>query len=136
MDIPKKCKEILSSHKCIVFAYIFGSFAQGNFNDNSDLDIAIYLDGDMDTDDYLDLKMTLTEAFNREIDLVILNKATPLLKFQVYKNHILIFTRDKTLESEFKVKTLFEYNDVKRYLDLSYDKMIAELKLKREKSNG
>ena len=40
----------------------------------------------------------------------------------------LLFTRDETIESNYKVKTLFEYDDMKKYLDLSYDKMIERLK--------
>ena len=32
------------------------------------------------------------------------------------------------MESNFKVKTLFEYNDMKPYLDLSYRKMIERIK--------
>lgn len=52
-----------------------------------------------------------------------------------FTNNILLFTRDNLLESNYKIKTLFEYNDVKRYLDLSYDRTIERLK-KEVKSNG
>ncbi|MGO1469605.1 MAG: hypothetical protein ACTHW2_06260 [Tissierella sp.] len=60
--------------------------------------------------------------------MVILNDATPLLKYEVYKNNILLFTHDKARESKYKVRVLFEYNDIKRYLDLSYNKTIERLK--------
>ena len=74
------------------------------------------------------MKMLLSDAFKREVDLVILNNACPLLKYEIYKNQILFFSHDKTEENKYKVKTLFEYHDMKRYLDLSYEMNIARLK--------
>jgi len=135
MDIIKKCKDILMKYEDIVFSYIFGSYAQGSIRGNSDIDIAIYLKKDIDIDTYLEIKMNLSEVLKREVDLVILNNAPPLLKYEIYKNNILLFSRDKTLESKYKVKTLFEYSDIKRYLNLSYDKTIERLK-KEVESNG
>lgn len=128
MDIIKKCKNLLIKYEYINFAYIFGSYAQNNVRKDSDIDIAIYLKESIDTYAYLDMKMELSEALKREVDLVILNEATPLLKHEIYKNNILLFSNDKALENRYKVKTLFEYNDMKRYLDLSYDKTIERLK--------
>ena len=80
--------------------------------------------------------MKLSDMLKREVDLVILNDAPPLLKYQIYRNNLLLFTRDKTIESNHKVKTLFEYNDMKRYLDLSYNKTIKRLKEEIDSSNS
>ena len=128
MDIIKKCINILMGYEGIIFAYIFGSYVQEKMRTNSDVDIAIYLSDKINTETYLKIKADLSEIFKKEIDLIILNNATPLLKYQVYKNNILLFTRSKTIESNYKVKTLFEYSDIKKYLDLSYDKTIDRLK--------
>lgn len=128
MDTINKCKDILMEDEDIIFAYIFGSYSRDSIRRNSDIDIAIYLKDSMDTYEYLDMKMKLSEALKREVDLIILNDATPLLRYEIYKNNILLFTRDKSVESRYKVKTLFEYNDMKRYLDLSYEKTIERLK--------
>lgn len=135
MDIIKNCIDILIEYESIVFAYVFGSYVSGKLRNDSDIDIAIYLSDEMPTDEYLDLKMKLTTVFKREVDLIILNSATPLLKFEICKKHILLFTRDEIEESNFKVKTLFEYNDVKRYLELSYRSNIDRLK-KEVDANG
>ena len=135
MDIIKKCKDILMKYEDVVFSYIFGSYAQNRIRENSDIDIAIYLKENIDIDTYLEIKMNLSEVLKREVDLVILNNAPSLLKYEIYKNNILLFSRDKTLESKYKVKTLFEYSDIKRYLNLSYDKTIERLK-KEVESNG
>lgn len=128
MDIIKKCKNILMVYEDIAFAYIFGSYVQGNTRADSDIDIAIYLEKKVDIDVYLEIKMHLSEICKREIDLIILNNATPLLKYEIYKNNILLFARDKAIETNYKVKTLFEYSDIKKYLDLSYDRTVDRLK--------
>ncbi len=128
MDTINKCKDILIKYEDIIFAYIFGSYAKDNIRKDSDIDIAIYLKDSIDTYEYLDMKMKLSEALRREVDLIILNDVTPLLKYEIYKNNILLFTNDKSIENKYKVKTLFEYNDMKRYLDLSYEKTIERLK--------
>lgn len=128
MDIIEKCKNILVGYEDIVFAYIFGSYVQGKMRADSDIDIAIYLEKKIDIDTYLEIKAYLSETFKREIDLIILNNATPLLKYEIYKNNILLFARDKSIETNYKVKTLFEYSDMKKYLDLSYNRTIDRLK--------
>lgn len=128
MDAINKCKDILIKNDKIIFAYIFGSYAKGNDRKDSDIDIAIYLKDNIDTYEYLDMKMKLSEGVKREVDLVILNDANPLFKYEIYRDNILLFSKDKAIEGKYKVKTLFEYNDMKRYLDLSYDKTIERLK--------
>ena len=128
MDTINKCKDILIKYEDIIFSYIFGSYAKGNIRKDSDIDIAIYLKDNIYTYEYLDMKMELSEVLKREVDLVILNDATPLLKYEIYRNNILLFAHDKSMENRYKVKTLFEYSDMKRYLDLSYDKTIERLK--------
>lgn len=128
LDTIKKCRDILINYEAIIFAYIFGSYAKGNVREDSDIDIAIYLKDSIGTYVYLDMKMELSEALKREVDLVILNDSTPLLKYEIYKKNILLFTHDESIENRYKVKILFEYDDMKRYLDLSYDKTIERLK--------
>jgi len=64
----------------------------------------------------------------KEIDLVLLNSADPLIKFMIIQEGVLLFSRLKEQESAFKVKVLFEYDDIKKYLDLSYNTMIDRLK--------
>ena len=67
------------------FCLYFGSYIKGNIRKDSDVDIAIYLKDSVDIYEYLDIKMKLLDALKREVDLVILNDATPLLKYEIYK---------------------------------------------------
>ena len=95
MSIIEKCRDILIGYKSIIFAYIFGSYVQGKDRADSDIDIAIYLEENLDIDTYLEIKIRLTEACKREVDLIILNDAKPLLKYEIYKNNLSLFCRDK-----------------------------------------
>lgn len=135
MDIAKICKDILLEYEKIIFAYIFGSYVQNKMKSDSDIDIAIYLKANLDPSEYLQIKMDLSDKLKREVDLVVLNEAPSLLKYEIYKSNVLLFTRDMTIESNHKVKTLFEYNDMKRYLNLSYNRTIERLK-EEVKING
>ena len=136
MDVVKnvieKSKKVLIKYENVLFAYIFGSYASGKVREDSDIDIAIYIKEKIDTREYLDIRMDLIEACGKEVDLIILSEATPLLKFEIYRNNILLFTRNKTLENNFKVKTLFEYWDTKKYLDMAYNKNIERIKQEAE----
>ena len=51
------------------------------------------------------------------------------------KTIYLCFVGIKSKETRYKVKTLFEYSDFKRYLDLSYAQTIERLR-KEVKTNG
>lgn len=64
MDFIKICKNILIEYEDIAFAYIFGSYVKGKMREDSDIDIAIYLEEKIGTKEYLQLKMNLTEVCN------------------------------------------------------------------------
>jgi len=130
----KKLHDKLISVEKIVFAYIFGSFVKSE--KYNDIDIAIYLsDGEIGTLDYLNFKRELMDIVSVEVDIVILNNANPLIKQQVFKHGVQIFSKDRDLESKFIVHSLFEYEDMKKYYNLSYSSMINQIR-KEVGSNG
>ncbi|WP_423219139.1 type VII toxin-antitoxin system MntA family adenylyltransferase antitoxin [Caldisalinibacter kiritimatiensis] len=129
MNSVDQIKEILLEYKNIAFAYIFGSFVRNKMTELSDIDIAIYLyNEEISTEDYLNLKTKLEDKLKKDVDIAILNNASPLLKFEVCREGILLFSRDEILESNFKVHTLFEYEDFKKYRDMFYKNMIEKLR--------
>ena len=58
---------------------IFGSFARGNPDTESDVDILVEL-GEPTFDHYMDLKFRLEELLNRPVDLVLADTVKPRLK--------------------------------------------------------
>lgn len=132
----EKLGRYLAAKPNILFAFLFGSWARGDAREDSDVDIAVYLkDRDYDILEYLDWKRDLEEICGRTVDLAILNEATPLLKYQVYLDGVLLFSKDDILASNFLVRALFEYEDMRPYLELTYKRMIDRVR-QEVKGNG
>lgn len=124
-----KLTKILKENKKIIIAYIFGSFVKENETKDSDIDLAIYIsEGELDTLEYLNLKRKLMDASSRQIDIVILNNANPLIKQEIFRDGEKLFSKDDKLESNLIVHSLFEYEDMKKYYDLSYESMITRIR--------
>ncbi|MGL5152847.1 MAG: type VII toxin-antitoxin system MntA family adenylyltransferase antitoxin [Clostridium sp.] len=75
--IYNKIKDILPDGK-IDAIYLFGSYANGTFTDESDIDIAIFSD-DINYIELVDLEDKIGVALNKEIDLVLPEKENVLL---------------------------------------------------------
>lgn len=99
----------------IQLVYVFGSYAKGNNNKNSDLDIAMLME-EVDFNDKLSLIGDLTDIFKRnDIDLVILNSANSVLKHQIIKYGKLIYMKSEDIKVKFEVKVLKEYMDMEPF---------------------
>ncbi|MCD6569825.1 MAG: nucleotidyltransferase domain-containing protein [Deltaproteobacteria bacterium] len=92
--------------------FLFGSFAKGCSTNRSDIDIAVVFEKTPDFFEVSALKDQLSGYLGREIDIVILNTASPIIKMQVLKYGVLI-KKDKEAYSDFLIKTLNEYDDLK-----------------------
>ncbi|MBM7614545.1 type VII toxin-antitoxin system MntA family adenylyltransferase antitoxin [Alkaliphilus hydrothermalis] len=136
MNLIFTLKEYLQQNTNIIFSYLFGSYARGDFNSFSDIDVAVYLKNqNISIGDYKKIRQELMDLTQKDVDLVILNEATPLVKHLVIQEKILIFSKSKDIEREFIVKALFEYNDMKPYLDLAYKNMIHRVRRELEDGN-
>lgn len=115
----------------ITFSYIFGSYALGTFDSNSDVDIAIFFCSEDDAKDlnkYLTIKVELEFLLKKEVDVVVLNTATPFLKTRIINNHIKVYSKESHVEALFIDKSFGEYFDVKEYIDLEYTRMVEHLR--------
>ena len=72
----------------------------------------------------VDLSLEIEKEFGNkiEIDLHILNNATPRFLYNVIKNGNLIHSKNETLQHEFEIRVLYDYLEIKPLLDM-YDKM-------------
>ncbi len=97
----------------VLVAYVFGSFVRGNQTFRSDFDVAVLLSSipPKMLDYYLHLVDGLSKMLKMDIDLVILNLAPPLLKYQVIKNGLVVYSRDEVSRVKFEAKALSEYLD-------------------------
>ena len=94
---------------------LYGSAAAGQLRRDSDIDIAI-LFGDRAPDRFeLAAAQTDIEALvGRDVDLVVLDTASPILSMEVLRQHRVLMNRQPELLEDFVVKTLGAYFDLKR----------------------
>jgi len=113
----------------IKLIYIFGSYAKGKNDKNSDLDIAVLLEKGYNPLDKLSLIGDFIDIFKRnDIDLVILNDANPVLEHQVIKYGKLVYMKDEDVKVFYEVRVLKEYMDMEyfRNTQMEYIRQWAE----------
>ena len=141
----EEVKEILNKHLDeligqfkINLIYIFGSFAKGNNREDSDLDIAVLLEGETNPFIKLELLNELIDIFHRDdIDLVILNSVDEVLKFQVIKYGKVIYMEDLTTKVMFEARVMSEYMDMEHFRNIQQEythKRFLEV-IKNDKKN-
>ncbi len=113
-------KNILRSYDVITNALLFGSHADNTQHTMSDIDIAVATKNEMDIFSMGEIISKLEDATSAKIDFIILNdlyKKSPLLAYNIYQNHKIIFLRDEQSFKSFKENTLHYYMDFKHILD-------------------
>ena len=95
--------EYLRSHPKVVFAYLFGGLARGGIRPLSDVDIAVYLAGIATADVKLDILGKLIDILGTdEIDLVILNTASPALAMNVLRKKRVVADNNPAMRHRFE----------------------------------
>ena len=113
-DVTEKLEKFFEICSDVVLVFVFGSVVKGKMTPFSDLDIAIFFSKTTDLYRVNDLKEKLSEILNIAVDIVVLNNASPIIKMQVLKNGALLINKDPRTYNEFFVKTVKEYDDLKR----------------------
>ena len=88
-QIKSKINKILKKHG-VVRAGIFGSYARGEQNEKSDIDILIQPSENMSLLDLSGLKIELEENLGRKVDLVSYKYIHPYLKERILESEMRI----------------------------------------------
>jgi predicted nucleotidyltransferase len=101
-------------------AYLFGSTIMGNANELSDVDIAVMLDENLSKKDRLYVELDIISELSHmlksdKIDLVVLNDAPLLLKYNIVKNGQ-VLTVDETKRIAFETSVMTRYLDERYYI--------------------
>ncbi|MBI5480079.1 MAG: nucleotidyltransferase domain-containing protein [Deltaproteobacteria bacterium] len=100
----------------VAFAVLFGSAAAGRAGAASDLDIGVAGNGPgLPVCDALDLAVTLERVLGREVDLVDLGSATPLLRREAARGRRL-YERIPGTFADFVARAVLEFDDVRPHL--------------------
>lgn len=115
--INKILSKLLDSPQ-IWIVYLFGSSLKDKNKSASDIDVAIYTSSDFSWQDYYLLYGELTKALHSDrIDLVWLNRADPILKFEIIKNGKVLYFKEADLLNDFELKAKKNYYDYVIYLN-------------------
>jgi len=121
-------KNFFAAKPEILFCWLFGSYAIGRENVASDIDIAVYVKDHTllnDTDWYLGLKADLEDLTRKEIDLIVLNCAQPLLRHVANMRKVVVLSRDPRFEAEYSLRIIKEYNDVRYWARRSRQRLLG-----------
>lgn len=122
----------LDAQPDIVAAYLFGSQAKGQTAPRSDVDVAILLTPISDPliagERQLALMDELERFADREVDVVILNVAPPILQHQVLKHGRLLYERSLAARVEFEVRAGQIYADLKPMYDFHTRDLLQKIK--------
>lgn len=110
--LQKNLEEFALKHENFLLVFLFGSMARGFSTEESDVDIAIMFERVPDFFELNDLSDQLSRCVAKEVDLITLNTASPIIKMQVLRYGILIKKEERDY-NEFFVSTVREYSDLK-----------------------
>jgi predicted nucleotidyltransferase len=110
--LQKNLEEFALKHENFLLVFLFGSMARGFSTDESDVDIAIMFERVPDLFELNDLRDQLSRCAGKEVDLITLNTASPIIKMQVLRYGLQI-KKDERDYNEFFVSTVREYSDLK-----------------------
>jgi predicted nucleotidyltransferase len=110
--LQKNLEEFALKHENFLLVFLFGSIARGFSTDESDVDIAIMFERAPDLFELNDLRDQLSRCAGKEVDLITLNTASPIIKMQVLRYGLLIKKVERDY-NEFFVSTVKEYMDLK-----------------------
>ncbi len=109
--------EFLSKDETIIAAYLFGSYATVRESPLSDLDVAVLLDSRFPSSSYLDKQIELLTYLSQvmgtdRVDVVILNRASPLLAHRILRDGHLLFSKDESQRIYFQTRAIDLYLDM------------------------
>jgi len=116
-QIQEKISECLEPRKEVRFTYLFGSRVEGVSGPESDLDLAVYLDKEdiSQTNPLYETRLSLEieEAIGNilEVDILELNRASLILKYQVTSKGKLVFARNEEEARDFEALIRKKYFD-------------------------
>ena len=127
-SIKKQVKATLNNYNQIKLVFIFGSFTDKGFNENSDIDLALIYNKDADKFEKFNLKLKfitdLKELVGRNVDIVDFASANLKFKHQIL-NGKLIYCIDQKRRVRLEKEAISNYIDMKRFYDI-YEKNLGK----------
>lgn len=92
-------------------AVLFGSAARGTANPKSDLDVGVSLTPGVEADVLPAVSVALERTAGRSVDLIWLDQAPPLLRFEIARSGHVLVQRDHHDWAEFRAHAMIDWWD-------------------------
>ncbi len=110
MQDLEQLKEALEGMPAVRLAVLFGSQARGRAGPKSDVDLGLILDPDT-RDERRRVEVAAGRAARREVDVVYLEEAPPLLRFQIARDGVVLVGREPRTWPRFKARAMVDWWD-------------------------
>ena len=107
--------EMIAKFPSIQVIYLFGSHASDTPKADSDVDIAVFTDGCETPTMDLELGVYLQQRLNRPVDVVIMQKVSPILQHEVLQKKVRIFEKANASRAYLENQSLRAYLDARHY---------------------
>ena len=129
----RRATDVFAARPEVVVAYLFGSHARGRPTPISDVDFAVLLSDAMPREGFLDYQIAMTRELTRifrsdEVQVVILNRAPPLLAYKVILEGRLLVCRDQVVRMRFQVDVTRRYLDTKPMRRVQFEAMARRIR--------
>ncbi|MFH0799900.1 MAG: nucleotidyltransferase domain-containing protein [Pseudomonadota bacterium] len=121
-EIVQKLSDYFSGRGDVVMAFLFGSFAKGNACAESDADVAVYFapvagrpdDAESASED--EVWRDVERIVGREADLLVLNRAAPIVAFGAIRG-IPLAIKDRDVYMSFLLRTMTDALDFQEFIE-------------------
>ena len=107
--VERSLAEALESWPGLRLAVLFGSAARGESGPESDLDVGVLFDPGPDR--AAALEVALARAASRRVDLVRLETAPPLLRFEIARDGRVLLERSPHAWADFRARAMTDWWD-------------------------
>lgn len=135
MDILQRLRDVVAAFPAVRLAVAFGSVARGDDNAQSDADIALLLEPDT-RPLRIEIEAELGRAAGREVDLIFLDTAPPLLRFEIASDGVLLAARHRNDWVDFRTRAMIDWWDWAPTARLIDDAAIRRLREKVSALHG
>lgn len=126
MTAVERLTRALEQMPSVRLAVLFGSAARGTLGSDSDIDVGLSLTRDADRPPTL--QVVLERAAGRPLDLVWLDEAPPLLRFEIARDGVVLVERDAHGWAEFRAHAMIDWWDWAPTARMMHQVMTARLR--------
>ncbi len=127
-ELKEKLSEVLLREDNVIYAILFGSAARGEMREDSDIDLALKFYRKPDLMELGRLASELESEIGIPVHPVDLDEAPLPLRYEIFREGIIVVVRDETQLADDKAKTIMEFLDFKYHYDIMARGMIKAIR--------